>query len=248
MTIETYYPNLNVKHLLGKIRQETLRQNLASGVPPAPLPPPPAARGELVLKGDFDREAINNQIDYIEGFIKTAESRAAVRDQLPDKFGRLPWLLFKPLQALALKILNTIFRDQREVNFNLASALRECLQLNRQLLSEVESLRSQSHRDLENLMAVSQSLSGYGQEIEREMQSQIEQLDQKRDRIANQIQEGLQSQIEQLDQKRDRIATKSSNWIKSGIGSLIKFKRDCKAKSNTSIENCIRRPSNCRSI
>ncbi|MFM7713802.1 MAG: methyltransferase, partial [Microcystis sp.] len=101
-----------------------------------------------VLKGDFDREAINNQIDYIEGFIKTAESRAAVRNQLPEKFGRLPWLLFKPLQALALKILNTIFRDQREVNFNLASALRECLQLNRQLLSEVENLRSQSHRDL----------------------------------------------------------------------------------------------------
>jgi O-antigen chain-terminating methyltransferase len=216
MTIETYYPNLNVQHLLDKIRQEALRQNLALGVPSAPVPPPPAT-GELVLKGDFDREAINNQIDYIGGFIKTAESRAAVRDQLPDKFGRLPWLLFKPLQALALKILNTIFRDQREVNFNLASALRECLQLNRQLLSEVESLRSQSHRDLENLMAVSQSLSGYGQEIEREMQSQIEQLDQKRDRIANQIQEGLQSQIEQLDQKRDRIA----NQIQEGLQSQI---------------------------
>jgi O-antigen chain-terminating methyltransferase len=213
MTIETYYPNLNVKHLLDKIRQEALRQNLAPGVPSAPVPPPPAATGELVLKGDFDREAINNQIDYIEGFIKTAESRAAVRDQLPDKFGRFPWLLFKPLQALALKILNTIFRDQREVNFNLASALRECLQLNRQLLSEVESLRSQSRRDLENL----DELQGEIQELEREMQTQIEQLDQKRDRIANQIQEGLQTQIEQLDQKRDRIA----NQIQEGLQSQI---------------------------
>jgi O-antigen chain-terminating methyltransferase len=153
MTIETYYPDLNVKHLLDKIRQEALRQNLASGVPSA-SPPPAAATGELVLKGDFDREAINNQIDYIEGFIKTAESRAGVRNQLPEKFGRLPWLLFKPLQALALKILNTIFRDQREVNFNLSSALRECLQLNRQLLSEVEKLRSQSCQDLQNLKAV----------------------------------------------------------------------------------------------
>jgi len=214
MTIETYYPNLNVKHLLGKIRQEALRQNPDTGVPSAPVP---AATGELVLKGDFDRETINNQIDYIEGFIKTAESRAAVRNQLPEKFGRFPWLLFKPLQALALKILNTIFRDQREVNLNLASALRECLQLNRQLLSEVENLRLQSRRDLENLMAVSQSLSGYGQEIKREMQTQIEQLDQKRDRIANQIQEGLQTQIEQLDQKRDRIA----NQIQEGLQTQI---------------------------
>ncbi len=215
MTIETYYPNLNVKHLLGKIRQEALRQNPDTGVPS--VPPPPSATGELVLKGDFDREAINNQIDYIEGFIKTAESRAAVRDQLPDKFGRLPWLLFKPLQALALKILNTIFRDQREVNFNLASALRECLQLNRQLLSEVESLRSQSHRDLENLMAVSQSLSGYGQEIEREMQSQIEQLDQKRDRIANQIQEGLQSQIQHLDRELYQKTEQLQEYLETQI-------------------------------
>ena len=234
MTIETYYPNLNVQHLLDKIRQEALRQNLALGVPSAPVPPPPAT-GELVLKGDFDREAINNQIDYIGGFIKTAESRAAVRNQLPDKFGRFPWLLFKPLQALALKILNTIFRDQREVNFNLASALRECLQLNRQLLSEVESLRSQSWRDLENLMAVSQSLSGYSQAVEKNLvnntqnlQEKLHNLDQKwqerqqqnQDKLQGEIQElerEMQTQIEQLDQKRDRIA----NQIQEGLQTQI---------------------------
>ncbi|NCQ90908.1 MAG: methyltransferase domain-containing protein [Microcystis aeruginosa LG13-03] len=243
MTIETYYPNLNVKHLLGKIRQEALRQNLAPGGPSAPVPPPPAATGELVLKGDFDREAINNQIDYIEGFIKTAESRAAVRNQLPDKFGRFPWLLFKPLQALALKILNTIFRDQREVNFNLASALRECLQLNRQLLSEVENLRLQSRRDLENLMAVSQSLSGYGQAVEKNLvnntqnlQEKLHNLDQKwqerqqqnQDELQGEIQElerEMQTQIEQLDQKRDRIANQIQEGLQTQIEQLDQ-KRD----------------------
>ncbi|MBD2599430.1 MULTISPECIES: methyltransferase domain-containing protein [Microcystis] len=243
MTIETYYPNLNVKHLLGKIRQEALRQNLAPGGLSAPVPPPPAATGELVLKEDFDREAINNQIDYIEGFIKTAESRAAVRNQLPDKFGRFPWLLFKPLQALALKILNTIFRDQREVNFNLASALRECLQLNRQLLSEVESLRSQSQRDLENLMAVSQSLSGYSQAVEKNLvnntqnlQEKLHNLDQKwqerqqqnQDELQGEIQElerEMQSQIEQLAQKGDRIANQIQEGLQSQIEQLDQ-KRD----------------------
>ena len=242
MTIETYYPNLNVQHLLDKIRQEALRQNLALGVPSAPVPPPPAT-GELVLKGDFDREAINNQIDYIGGFIKTAESRAAVRNQLPDKFGRFPWLLFKPLQALALKILNTIFRDQREVNFNLASALRECLQLNRQLLSEVESLRSQSWRDLENLMAVSQSLSGYSQAVEKNLvnntqnlQEKLHNLDQKwqerqqqnQDELQGEIQElerEMQSQIEQLAQKGDRIANQIQEGLQSQIEQLDQ-KRD----------------------
>ena len=243
MTIETYYPHLNVKHLLDKIRQEALRQNLHLGVPSAPLPPPPAATRELVLKGDFDREAINNQIDYIEGFIKTAESRAAVRNQLPEKFGRFPWLLFKPLQALALKILNTIFRDQREVNFNLASALRECLQLNRQLLSEVESLRSQSQRDLENLMAVSQSLSGYSQAVEKNLinntqnlQEKLHNLDQKwqerqqqnQDELQGEIQElerEMQSQIEQLAQKGDRIANQIQEGLQSQIEQLDQ-KRD----------------------
>jgi O-antigen chain-terminating methyltransferase len=242
MTIETYYPNLNVQHLLDKIRQEALRQNLALGVPSAPVPPPPAT-GELVLKGDFDREAINNQIDYIGGFIKTAESRAAVRNQLPDKFGRFPWLLFKPLQALALKILNTIFRDQREVNFNLASALRECLQLNRQLLSEVESLRSQSWRDLENLMAVSQSLSGYSQAVEKNLvnntqnlQEKLHNLDQKwqerqqqnQDKLQGEIQElerEMQTQIEQLDQKHDRIANQIQEGLQTQIEQLDQ-KRD----------------------
>ena len=241
MTIETYYPNLNVKHLLGKIRQEALRQNPDTGVSSAP--PPPAATGELVLKGDFDREAINNQIDYVEGFIKTAESRAAVRNQLPEKFGRLPWLLFKPLQALALKILNTIFRDQREVNFNLASALRECLQLNRQLLSEVENLRSQSRRDLENLMAVSQSVSGYSQAVEKNLvnntqnlQEKLHNLDQKwqerqqqnQDELQGEIQElerEMQSQIEQLAQKGDRIANQIQEGLQSQIEQLDQ-KRD----------------------
>jgi len=206
-------------------------------------PPPPAATRELVLKGDFDREAINNQIDYIEGFIKTAESRAAVRNQLPEKFGRFPWLLFKPLQALALKILNTIFRDQREVNFNLASALRECLQLNRQLLSEVESLRSQSQRDLENLMAVSQSLSGYSQAVEKNLvnntqnlQEKLHNLDQKwqerqqqnQDELQGEIQElerEMQSQIEQLAQKGDRIANQIQEGLQSQIEQLDQ-KRD----------------------
>jgi O-antigen chain-terminating methyltransferase len=219
MTIETYYPNLNVKHLLDKIRQEALRQNLALGVPSAPVPPPPAT-GELVLKGDFDREAINNQIDYIGGFIKTAESRAAVRNQLPDKFGRFPWLLFKPLQALALKILNTIFRDQREVNFNLASALRECLQLNRQLLSEVESLRSQSWRDLENLMAVSQSLSGYSQAVEKNLVNNTQNLEEKLHNFECQtkerevrIQEYFQQRLQALESEyQDQLQILDQRW------------------------------------
>jgi len=220
MTIETYYPHLNVKHLLDKIRQEALRQNLHLGVPSAPLPPPPAATRELVLKGDFDREAINNQIDYIEGFIKTAESRAAVRNQLPEKFGRFPWLLFKPVQALALKILNTIFRDQREVNFNLASALRECLQLNRQLLSEVESLRSQSQRDLENLMAVSQSLSGYSQAVEKNLVNNTQNLEEKLHNFECQtkerevrIQDYFQQRLQALEsQYQDQLQILDQRW------------------------------------
>jgi O-antigen chain-terminating methyltransferase len=129
------------------------------------------------------------------------------------------------------------------VNFNLASALRECLQLNRQLLSEVESLRSQSQRDLENLMAVSQSLSGYSQAVEKNLinntqnlQEKLHNLDQKwqerqqqnQDKLQGEIQElerEMQTQIEQLDQKHDRIANQIQEGLQTQIEQLDQ-KRD----------------------
>jgi O-antigen chain-terminating methyltransferase len=124
------------------------------------------------------------------------------------------------LQALALKILNTIFRDQREVNFNLASALRECLQLNRQLLSEVENLRSQSRRDLENLMAFSQSLSGYSQAVEKNLVNNTQNLEEKLHNFECQtkerevrIQEYFQQRLQALESEyQDQLQILDQRW------------------------------------
>jgi O-antigen chain-terminating methyltransferase len=101
----------------------------------------------------------------IDGFLATAESRSQVRKQLPDKYNRFPWILLKPLQWFILKVFNILFRDQRKVNSNLITALRESLSLNQQLVEQIKTLRSQSNDDLEHLTHILKDLSSYMQAI-----------------------------------------------------------------------------------
>ncbi|MGH7998271.1 MAG: methyltransferase domain-containing protein, partial [Brasilonema sp.] len=81
--------------------------------------------------------------NHIETLIRDAESRAIIRTKWPDNLKKFPWNLTNFLQKIALKILGFIFKDQREVNFNLIKALRESVNLNRQLIEQIKSERAQ---------------------------------------------------------------------------------------------------------
>ena len=84
----------------------------------------------------------------IENFLKNAEYRATVRTKWPDKFNRFPFNLTQGLQKIAFKVLEFLFRDQREVNFNLIQSLRESIVLNRQLMMQLTILQFQTDERL----------------------------------------------------------------------------------------------------
>lgn len=99
----------------------------------------------------FPLNIMESQIKYLQGFIDTAKSRSGVRDKLPDSFNKFPLIIFKPLGKFLLKILNFLFKDQREVNNNIIGALEESVKLNQMLLEEIKNNNLHSQNELSKM-------------------------------------------------------------------------------------------------
>jgi len=105
-----------------------------------------AKRGDNFLNNSMinaTNPIIAEDISYIEALLNNAESRTNVRTKWPDKYNRFPFNLSKTIQKLALKALQILFVDQREVNFSLIQALRKSMLVNQQLVEEVAELKAQ---------------------------------------------------------------------------------------------------------
>jgi O-antigen chain-terminating methyltransferase len=179
---------------------------------------------KLTIEAEVDTSGIAGLIIYIEGFINTAESRAQARSKLPDKFEHFPWILLKLFQSLALKILNTLFKDQREVNFNILTALRQSLELNKQLLAQVQTLRSQAEQNLQYLYQSLQDLSGYARGIDENLGNTTNQLysvGQNLERTTAQLYsvgqnlESTTAQIQTVEKRLEKQREDSSNQVQS---------------------------------
>lgn len=216
MTIETYSPEIGVEQLAQKLREEIARQHLSPSTTAPEVPPKGVESRELAIAAPVDTSAIAGQVSYVEGFINTAGSRAQVRSDLPQKFKQFPFILLRPFQCIALKILSILFKDQREVNFNILTALRESLQLNQELLAQVESLRSRAESDLHQLHLLLQDLSGYVRIVEANLgntatqfQDQLQQVDRNGGEAIAQLQKELQKQLQQLEQRGEN----THSWL-----------------------------------
>lgn len=132
---ESSQPEINVEELMQKIREDVAKRNHNSQLPSVSTP--------NIFSSSIETTKINWKFSLIEGLLINAESRAAVRTKWPDNLNRFPYNLSRGLQKITLKILNFIFKDQREVNFNVINALKESVALNRQLSGQITSLRSQ---------------------------------------------------------------------------------------------------------
>jgi O-antigen chain-terminating methyltransferase len=148
---EANNPEIDVDELMQKIREEVAKLKKDSKIELVSTPKPFSS---LNLKMDNYTSAMNAIINYIEGLLKNAESRAISRTKWPDNLNRFPFNFSKGIQKLALKILNFIFKDQREVNFNVINALKESVALNRQLIGQIETLRSQLAQESHHLAAM----------------------------------------------------------------------------------------------
>jgi SAM-dependent methyltransferase/archaellum component FlaC len=126
---EANHPEINVDELMRKIRQEVSNRKVNS-IPMSILNNPEASRMMSI-------------INYIEALLKNAESRAFIRTKWPDKLNRFPFNFPQQIQNFILKSINFFFKDQREVNFNLIFSLKESIALNRQLVEQITTLRTQ---------------------------------------------------------------------------------------------------------
>jgi SAM-dependent methyltransferase/cell division septum initiation protein DivIVA len=131
--MEADSPEINVDELMQKIRAEVAKRRNSS----------PQKR--LMYKPENNNllARYNANLELMEGLLKNAELRSEVRNKWPDNLNKFPFNISKDIQKIALKILNFLFKDQREVNYNLIRALKESVALNRQLIEQVTALRAQ---------------------------------------------------------------------------------------------------------
>ena len=127
--IEVDNPEINVSELIWKIKKEVSKhKNVSMSANP---------------NSNVDISRIKTLISNIEALMRNAESRARAREKWPGKLNRFPLSLTQNLQKLALKALNLVFKDQREVNFILIQALRESSTLNQAFAKQIEDLQKQ---------------------------------------------------------------------------------------------------------
>ena len=150
-------PEINVDELMAKIRDEVAKRK---------------GRPQGVIKSSHaDTSNLTLHLSYIESFLKNAEDRAYTRTKWPDKLNRFPFNLSKKLQKATLKLLNFLFKDQREINFNLLQALRESVVINQQLIAEISSLKTQLNENLQTVDTQLQTTHERLQTVDTQLQA-----------------------------------------------------------------------------
>lgn len=137
---------INVDQMMVEIRQEVARQvsrRKPKSATKVRFSPNTAALHHLL-----------GSLNHVEAVLNLAESRSHVRTELPDKFQNSPLNAGKKVM---LKVFNLAFRDQREVNVGLIQANRHSNQVNRQIIEELVTIRTQLNQIQAQLDHPSQS-------------------------------------------------------------------------------------------
>ncbi|MEH2091151.1 MAG: SAM-dependent methyltransferase, partial [Nostoc sp.] len=173
--MEANNPEINVDELMNKIRQEVVKRQVYSQ--------------EINSESNLDTSKLKLSISYIENFLKNAEFRSNVRTKWPDKLNFFPFNFSAKLQKLILKIINFLFKDQREVNFNIISSLKESVALNHQLIEQIATLKAQ----------VDTSIQGLDERIV-DVDNRLQGLDERTVNVDNRFQ-GLEERIVDVDNR-----------------------------------------------
>jgi O-antigen chain-terminating methyltransferase len=130
-------PNVDVNDLMARVHARVRRDESAETAP--------GAERTYVYASELDAASI-------EALLYTARKMAQVRTVWPHKLMRFPFNLSRGLQRLLLKLFAFLFNDQRHVNFALTEAVREQLQLIKEMHGLIASLQGEV-RNLEARLA-----------------------------------------------------------------------------------------------
>ncbi|MFB2737153.1 methyltransferase domain-containing protein [Umezakia ovalisporum] len=194
-------PEINVDELMAKIRHEVAK---------------PKGQPQRVIKSsNTDTSNLTLHLSYIESFLKNAEDRAYTRTKWPDKLNRFPFNLSKKFQKATLKLLNFLFKDQREINFNLLQALRESVFINGQLIAEISSLKTQLNERLQTVDTQLQTTHERLQTVDTQLQTTHERL-QTVDTQLQTTHERLQTVDTQLQTTREDYI-RNDSYVKNDL-------------------------------
>ncbi len=185
--IEANNPEINVGEIMQKINHEVAKRKSSF-----------TSLSESTSK--YDLSKIESIVNYIEALLGSAEYRAIPRRKWPDKINRFPFNLSEGIQKLALKTLNFIFKDQREVNLNLIASLRQSVELNRQLIEEIQNLRSQVSNNIVDIDILIQKVDAGFDSANVERQNSIKAINEKIEIVDKRI-EIVDEKIEIVDEK-----------------------------------------------
>ena len=197
--IESNNPEINVEKLMQKIREEVANRN-------------PNFQSQLAANLNIDSGAIDLRISNINALLRNAESRSIVRTKWPDKLNFFPFNLITGIQKITLKILNFIFKDQRELNFNLIHALKQSMVLNHQLLTEIKGLRSQLNECSDSIEIRFNENNNQFNKID----NQFNKIDNQFNKIDSQFNE-VNKGIKRLDECYESHLT-NDTYIKNDLG------------------------------
>ncbi|MGB6295166.1 MAG: methyltransferase domain-containing protein [Rivularia sp. (in: cyanobacteria)] len=216
--IESNNPEINVDELMDKIREEVAQRNNNTQ--------------QSLFVNSNNAAKINFNFNYLEALLRNAETRADVRTKWPDKLNRFPFTLSEKIKKYCLKIVNFIFKDQREVNLNLVNALKQSTLLNRQLVTEVELLRSQFENHFTKVDILNRKIDvSLNDNTNTELQSYLDGINRKIERIDNKykdINNGIElidRNIENLDRRVNTLEQENQKTPLS-IPNFIEFSHD----------------------
>ncbi|MBE9166038.1 methyltransferase domain-containing protein [Pleurocapsales cyanobacterium LEGE 06147] len=208
--IESNNPEINVDELMEKIREEVAKRKTDYR--------PSQTKSSLSIS------SLSNHLNQIEALLKNAESRSLTRTKLPAKYYKLP--LAEKLEKFILKTFNLLFRDQREVNYNLTSAFKQSISINRQLITEIEVLRSQLDKRLGNVASRTQSVderlgnvASRTQSVDerlRALENHTQVIDEQLESLATNMDERLRA----LEHRTHAVDERLANSVEQRFGAL----------------------------
>ncbi|MBN3881137.1 MULTISPECIES: methyltransferase domain-containing protein [unclassified Nostoc] len=137
--MEANNPEINVDELMHTIREEVVKRQAYS------------QKIKINLDSNLDVSKLQLSISYMETFLNNAESRSSIRTKWPDKLNFFPFNFSTKFQKIIIKVINFIFKDQREVNFNVINSLKESLAINYQLIAQIATLKTQVDNRIQGL-------------------------------------------------------------------------------------------------
>lgn len=149
-------------------------------------------RIETEILGQIDNQANNDlyeEIDtsgileqktsYIKGLIETAKSRTEIRTSWPQSLNRFPFVIFKPVSSIFLIGLKLLFKDQREVNFNILATLQQFIELNKKTLQQISLNFIELEQKLQSLESFFTNLERREEQKFQSLESSVTNLDEK---------------------------------------------------------------------